>query len=154
MKSINVFNNLILLHKSGEIEKYTKKEKLLLKKKTEKYAKYFSGIRTIKALPKVLVLANLQNDLIALEEARKLNIPTIALCNTNSNPYLVDFPIPVNNNSIKTVYLLLGILFDAIAEAKHLPMQFVGKKDEEIILPEIVSKRKINFKRIPVGLRY
>ncbi len=139
--SVNRFNNLILMHKNGEIEKYNKKERGEIKKQTEKYAKFFSGIRTMKELPKALILTDPEKEMIAIKEAKKLDIPVIAICNTNANPDLVDYVIPANNYSIKSVYLLIGILCDAIAEAKGLPKQFVEKKDEEILLPEIIKRK-------------
>lgn len=148
-KSVSKFNNLILLHKTGDIEKYTKKEQVELKKETERYAKFFSGIRTMKELPKAIVLTDPETNKIAIKEAKKLGIPVIAICNTNANPDLVDYVIPANNYSIKSVYLLIGLLCDAIAEGRGFPKLFAEKKDEEIILPEVIKKkpenRKISF---------
>lgn len=143
-KSVAKFNNLILLHKSGEINKYTKKEQVNFKKETEKYAKYFSGIRTMKELPKAIILTDPEVNKIAVTEARKLGIPVIAICNTNANPDLIDYVIPANNHSIKSVYLLVGLLCDAIAEAKGLPKAFAEKKDEEILLPEVIKRKPEN----------
>ncbi|MDE5949349.1 MAG: 30S ribosomal protein S2 [Malacoplasma sp.] len=143
-KSVAKFNNLILIHKNGEINKYTKKEQVELKKKTEKYAKYFSGIRTMKDLPKAIILTDPETNKIAIREAKKLGIKVIAICNTNANPDLVDFVIPANNYSIKSVYLLIGLFCDAIAEAKGLPKMFAEKKDEEIILPEVIKRKPDN----------
>lgn len=140
-QSINKFNSYILMHKTGEIDNYNKKEKGELKKDTEKLAKFFSGIRTMKELPKVLILTDPEKENIAIKEAKKLGIPVVAICNTNANPENVDFVIPANNYSIKSVYLLIGILCDAIAEAKGLPKQFVDKKDDEILLPEIIKRK-------------
>lgn len=147
VQSTKKFNNYLVMQKYGEIEKFTKKEQLLIKKETEKLAKFFGGIRTMKELPKVLILTDPENEKNALTEAKKLNIPVVAICNTNANPDGIDYVIPANNYSIKSVYLLIGILVDAIAEGKGLPKNFVGKKDEEIILPEIV-KRKPEFRKV------
>lgn len=145
--SIKKFNNLVLMHKKGDIEKYNKKERVMLKKKTEKYAKFFSGIRTMKELPKAIILTDPENEKIALTEAKKMGIPVVAICNSNANTDGIDYIIPANNYSIKSVYLLVGILCDAIAEGRNLPTQFVGKNDSEIVLPEII-KKKPEFKRV------
>lgn len=144
--SINKFNNLLLMFKNHDIEKYTKKEQISIKKDTERYAKFFSGIRTMKEIPKVLVLTDPEKEEIAIKEAKKLEIPVIAICNTNAKPENVDYVIPANNSSIKTVYLIVGLLCDAIAEAKGIPKQFAEKKDEEILLPEVI-KKKPEFKK-------
>lgn len=140
-KSAKKFNNLLIKQKYGEIEQYTKKEQVKIKKDTEKLAKFFGGIRTMKKTPDVLILTDPENEKIALKEAKKLNIPVVAICNTNANPDGIDYVIPANNYSIKSVYLLVGILCDAIAEGKGLPKSFVGKKDDEIILPEVIKKK-------------
>ena len=57
---------------------------------------------------------------------------------------IVDYIIPINNNSIRLIALILGVLVDAIAEAKNEPVKFVGKPDNEIVLPETQSKRRFN----------
>lgn len=145
--SIKKFNNLLYMQKYGEIEKFTKKEQVAKRKETEKLAKFFGGIRTMKDLPSVLILTDPENEKIALLEAKKLGIKVIAICNTNANPENIDYVIPANNYSIKSVYLLIGILCDAIAEGKNLPKSFVDKKDDEIVLPEIV-KRKPEFRKV------
>lgn len=145
--SIKKFNNLLYMQKFGEIEKFTKKEQVAKRKETEKLAKFFGGIRTMKDLPSALILTDPENEKIALLEAKKLGIKVIAICNTNANPEGIDYVIPANNYSIKSVYLLIGVLCDAIAEGKNLPKSFVDKKDDEIVLPEIV-KRKPEFRKV------
>lgn len=149
--SIKKFNNLLVIHKTGEVEKYLKKEQVQIKKDTEKLAKAFGGIRTMKELPKVLILTDPENEKNALKEAKKLGIPVVAICNSNADPTDIDYVIPANNYSIKSVYLLIGILSDAIAEGKGLPKSFVGKKDDEIVLPEVIKKkpeyRKVVFNK-------
>lgn len=140
-KSIGKFNNLILLHKSGEVDKYTKKEKVSLRKQTEKYAKYFLGIRTMKEKPAAIVLIHPEHNKIAIQEAKKLDVPIIAICNTNTNVDHIDYPIPGNNSSVKAVFLLLGILMDAVAEARGEEIMYAERSDEDIFLPEIARKK-------------
>ena len=66
----------------------------------------------------------------------RLNIPIIAICNTNADPDNIDIVIPANNYSIKSVYLIIGILADAIALGQGKIANYIGKSDSEIILPE------------------
>lgn len=146
-QSIKKFNNNLVMQKYGEFEKLNKKEQLEKRRETEKLAKFYGGIRLMKDLPKVIILTDPENEKNALTEAKKLNIPVIAICNSNANPDGIDYVIPANNYSIKSVYLLVGILCDAIAEGKGLAKSFVGKKDEDIILPEII-KKKPEFRRV------
>lgn len=146
-QSIKKFNNNLVMQKYGEFEKLSKKEQLEKRRETEKLAKFYGGIRVMKDLPKVIILTDPENEKNALAEAKKLNIPVIAICNSNANPDGINYVIPANNYSIKSVYLLVGILCDAIAEGKGLPKSFVGKKDEDIILPEII-KKKPEYRRV------
>lgn len=143
-KSIKKLNDNLQLQKTGEIEKYTKKEQINIRKETEKLMKFYGGIRTMRKLPSVLIVLDPNHDLNAIIEARKLKIPVIALANTNANPELIDYIIPVNNYSIRSIMLIMGVLIDAIAETKDEPVKYVGKSDEEIVLPEINTKRVFN----------
>jgi small subunit ribosomal protein S2 len=94
----------------------------------------------MRGLPQVIIVTDPVLEHNAVAEAKQLGIPVIAFANTNANPDLVDFLIPANTNSIRTVYLLISVLCDAIAEASGEPLSVVGKKDEEIILPEVAKK--------------
>jgi small subunit ribosomal protein S2 len=142
-KSIEKLNNLISLQLSDEIKKYSKKEQVMMSKEVERMGKFLGGIRVMRSLPQVIIVTDPIVEHNAVAEARQLGIPVIAFANTNANPELVDFLIPANTNSIRTVYLLISILCDAIAEAAGEPTLVIGKKDEEIILPEI-AKREPN----------
>lgn len=139
-KSIDKLNKLIALQLSDEIKKYTKKEQVAINKQTEKLMKFFGGIRTMRQKPDVIVVTDPIAEKNAIQEARKAKIPVVAIANTNADPSLVDFIIPANNSSIKTVYLIISILADAIAEARGETLSVVGKTNEEIILPEVAKK--------------
>lgn len=143
-KSIKKLNDNIQLQKTGEIEKYTKKEQIEIRRETEKLTKFYGGIRTMRKLPNALIILDPDHDANAIMEARKLQIPVIALANTNANPDIIDYIIPINNHSIRSIALILGVLVDAICEAKNEPVKFVGKPDNEIVLPETQSKRRFN----------
>ncbi len=143
-KSIKKLNDNLQLQKTGEIEKYTKKEQILIRKETEKLAKFYGGIRTMRKLPNALIVLDPCHDANSVVEAKKLGIPVIALANTNTNPDNIDYILPINNYSIRSIMLILGVLIDAIAEAKDEPTKVVGKADEEIVLPEVQTKRVYN----------
>ncbi|MGL5640483.1 MAG: 30S ribosomal protein S2 [Mycoplasmoidaceae bacterium] len=140
LKTINnstkKLSELVALQKFGEISKYSKKEQSIIIKDIEKLNKFFGGIRTMKDLPNVLIVTDPVEEKNAILEARKLNIPIIAICNTNADPDNIDIVIPANNYSIKSVYLIIGILADAIALGQGKAANYIGKPDSEIILPE------------------
>ena len=136
MNSTKKLNELAILQKNGEIEKFTKKEQIEKIKEFKRLSKFFGGIRTMTSLPDVLIVNDPVEEKNAIAEAKKLGIKVIAICNTNANPEGIDIVIPANNYSIKAVYLIIGLLADAIAIGQGKPTQFIGKKDEEIILPQ------------------
>lgn len=138
-KSLKRLNYLEALVQSEDINRYTKKEQIAYNKDAAKLEKFYGGIKTMKQRPDLLILVDPVNDVNAIKEAKKLNIPVIALANTNADPNLIDYVIPVNNYSIKSITLILGVLSDAIAELKNEPTKVVGRADSEIVLPETKS---------------
>ena len=142
VNSINKLHKLTSLFESEEINKYPKKEQVLMSKKIAKLTKFIGGIKNMKSLPNVIITIDPILEHNTIKEARQLKIPIISIANTNANPDIIDFIIPGNTNSNRSLWLLLSILADAIAEAKKIPQVIVGKKDEEIILPEIIRQVK------------
>jgi len=119
---------------SGEWEKYTKKEALLLEKELIKLESIFGGVKTLSSLPKALFVLDPVRDHIAVKEARRLKIPVIALVDTNADPDLVDYPIPANDDAIKSLTLMLDLVSSVIAENyKELkPQRSKGTKDDKV----------------------
>lgn len=146
--SINKLNRLTSLVASDTIQRYTKKQQLDINKQIAKLEKFIGGIKNMKGLPQVVIVTDPIAEHNAVKEARDLKIPVIALANTNANPNLIDFIIPANTHSVKTEWLLLATLADAIASAKGEATVVVDKADGEIVLPEVVKQqRKIVFTR-------
>jgi len=110
----------------GSWDKYTKKEQLILTKKFERLEKLFSGVANLDTAPDAVILVDLKREKTALREARKQHIPLISLCDTNTNPSLIDHPIPANDDAIKSVELILQTLTDAINEGRKLQEQSVA----------------------------
>lgn len=106
---------------SGQLEKYTKKERLLLEKQIAKLQKQFGGLTKMAKLPNVLFVADVKNDALAVKEARRLGIPVIGICDTNTDPSLIDYPIPGNDDAITSLKLLIGIILGAIKKAQKSP---------------------------------
>lgn len=145
--SINKLNRLNSLLESENIGRYTKKQQLDIQRQAAKLEKFIGGIKNMKGLPQVIIVTDPIAEHNAVKEARDLHIPVVALANTNANPDLIDFIIPCNTYSIKTQWLILGILADAIASAHGQPTKIIGKTDGEIILPEVikVQRRIVNI---------
>lgn len=107
---IRYFKKLKSDKESGALDKYTKKERLLLDQELMKLEKFFGGIRDMDHLPAMVVIVDLKSAEIAAREARITKIPIVALLNTNADPDMADYPIPVNTRSTESVQLILSYL--------------------------------------------
>lgn len=95
---------------------YTKKELLLLSREKDKLERQLGGIRNMNRTPSVLFVVDINKEALAVEEARKLQIPVVALVDTNTDPEKVTYPIPANDDAIRGVDLLTSLMADAVAE--------------------------------------
>lgn len=119
-KRVNRMKQLQELLDSGTgAQKWTKKELVGLRKEREKLEKYLLGIKDMKDLPDALVVVDPRRENIAVLEARKLNIPIISIVDTNCDPDLIDFPIPGNDDAIRAIKLIIGLLADAVVEGRQ-----------------------------------
>ena len=103
----------------GEFENYTKKEQLMLNRESEKLKKYLHGIRAMTRLPGLLFIVDSKKERIAVNEANKLNIPIVAIADTNADPDLITVPIAGNDDAIRSVELITKAIADAIVEARQ-----------------------------------
>jgi len=114
--------------KEGEWKKYSKKEQLEKEKKLNRLEKMVGGMREINKKPDAIYIIDLQKEKTAIREARRLKVPVIALVDTNSNPDLVDWPIPGNDDAIKSIELITGLVVEAIKAGKKQPVKEEPKK--------------------------
>ncbi|MBU0667909.1 30S ribosomal protein S2 [Patescibacteria group bacterium] len=115
---IRYFRKLRDEEKSGEFAKYTKKEASALRKDIVKLETALGGVRDMEKLPDVLFIADVVRDENALYEARKLKIPVVAIVDTNSDPDGIDYPIPGNDDAIKSLTYLISAVKSAILIGK------------------------------------
>lgn len=95
---------------------FTKKEQLLIKRDIDKLIRFIGGIRTLEKLPDALFIIDARKEDNAVREANKMNIPVIALVDTNADPTKIDYPIPANDDAIKSVSLLAATIAEAYRE--------------------------------------
>lgn len=95
---------------SGALEKYTKKEQLLLNRELNRLQKYFSGVITLTKMPDAIVIVDSKKEHIAVKEARKLNIPVVAIGNTDCSTRGITYPIVANDGTRSSIALILDIL--------------------------------------------
>ncbi|GJG88536.1 hypothetical protein tb265_37170 [Gemmatimonadetes bacterium T265] len=113
----------------GGFANYTKKEQLMMTRERDKLAKNLSGIKNMGRLPGLLFVVDSKKEHIAVEEARKLGIPVVAIVDTNADPDLITVPIAGNDDAIRSVELITRTVADTIAEARRETPQ--RQPDEE-----------------------
>jgi small subunit ribosomal protein S2 len=107
------------MHEDGTIEKYTKKEAISIARQQTKLEKVLGGIKDMNQLPGLLFVVDSRKEKIAVAEASKLNIPIVAIVDTNSDPDQIDFPIAANDDAIKSIRVITRELADAVYAARH-----------------------------------
>ena len=113
---LNKINQMEML---GEFDLLPKKEVALLKKERDKLANNLGGIKNMTSLPGVMFVVDIKAEEIAVKEARKLGIPIVGLVDTNCDPDLVDYVIPGNDDAIRAIKLIAGIMANAVIEANE-----------------------------------
>ena len=101
---------------AGELKKYTKKERLMIDREIEKLERYVGGISSLTGLPAALFVIDVKRENTAVREARKAGIPVVGFIDTNSDPSLVDYPIPGNDDAIKSIASIVKVISNAIEE--------------------------------------
>ncbi len=116
----------------GTFDLLPKKEVIGLKKEYAKLDKLLCGIRSMEKLPQAMIIVDPSKEEIAIREARKLNIPVFGIVDTNCDPDMVDYVIPANDDAIRAVKLILGVMNNAILEANGGKItDYVSGKTEE-----------------------
>src|SRR6056297_1676740 len=118
-KQIRRLKELERGQEENAFEFYTKKEQLLLDRERAKLDKYLSGVKEMNKLPGALFVIDAKREEIAVKEAKRLGIPVIALTDTNADPEPIDYPIPANDDAIRSVSLLTKAIADAIESARR-----------------------------------
>ena len=118
-KSINRLKELEAMEENGTFEVLSKKEVLALKREQEKLEKSLGGIKDMEELPGALFIVDPRKERIAVAEAKKLNIPIVAIVDTNCDPDEIDYVIPGNDDAIRAVKLLTSRMADAVIEGRQ-----------------------------------
>ena len=119
------------MEKNGTFEVLPKKEVIGLKKEYDKLNKVLCGIRNMEKLPQALIIVDPKKEINAIREARKLNIPVFGVVDTNCDPDDVDFVIPGNDDAVRSIKVMLGVITNAICEANGLEIVDYVTEDEK-----------------------
>src|SRR5687768_130312 len=115
---LNRLEELEKLWQTGQIETYSKKMKSTLQREMDKIKANLEGIRRMDRMPGIMFLVDTRREHIAVKEARKLGVTTVAMIDTDSDPDLIDLPIPGNDDAMRAIEIIVRKLADAIIEAK------------------------------------
>src|SRR5436190_11548694 len=115
---LNRLEELEKLFTTGQIETYSKKMKSALQREMEKIKSNLEGIRRMERIPGVMVIVDTRREHIAVKEAKKLGVKTIALIDTDSDPDLIDLPIPGNDDAMRAIELVMHELAEAAIDGK------------------------------------
>ncbi len=118
-KSIRRMEAIEKMETDGTFDKIKKKERLDLTREKEKLNRVLGGIRDMSRLPSAMFIVDIKKEHIAIDEAHKLGIPIFAIVDTNCDPNTVDYPIPANDDSVRTVELIAKIMADAVLEGRE-----------------------------------
>ena len=131
-KRIDKYNQMISQRDEGRFENYLKKEVVMFNRELTKMSKSLSGLRDMKKVPDILIVVDPRKEILAIKEAMKLSIPIVALLDTDGDPDIVDYPIPGNDDAIKSVRAVMGFLLEAIVEGKKsIPQEVVAQEDSD-----------------------
>ncbi len=149
-KSIEKLKTLEKMKEDGIFEKLSTKEATMKTKQLNKLQTALEGIRNMDSLQGIVFIVDTVVEKIALQEARKMKIPIVAICDTDANPELVDYPIPANDDAIRSIRLICSTIADAVLEGKQLRTEKnVVSEQEEIPISEPLSQedlyKPINF---------
>ena len=131
-KSINKLEELEnLLQDNNSNNNLSKKELLNLSREKDKLISNIGGIRTLGGKPDIVLVFDVVKDKLAVLEAKKLNIPIIAIVDTNANPDVIDFPIPGNDDAIRSINLYAELFKETILDAKELSLNLETEKEKD-----------------------
>lgn len=138
-KSIKKLTNLQKMETDGSLEKFIKKERLIMMREKGKLEKVLSGIVNMTKLPGALFLVDVKKEHIAIDEARKLNIPIYSIVDTNCDPDLIDYPIPANDDAVKSIEIITKTIADAVLEGTQIAK--TKREDESAEMKEKMESR-------------
>ncbi len=129
-QSIRKLEVIQKMEEEGQLDLLTKKEALVLRRKKEKLMNYLGGIKDMKKAPDMMFVVDTVKEKIAVGEANKLGIPVVAPIDTNCDPDVIDFPIPGNDDAIRSIQLFCKEMCEAIIEGKEILAQDQADQEE------------------------
>jgi small subunit ribosomal protein S2 len=146
-KRIRKLADMKAKREAGEYKIYTKKERLLLDREIEHLEKFFGGVSAMEGLPNAMFVVDTHKEEVAVREGVRVGIPVVGIVDTNSNPDMVNYVIPANDDAVKSIELIVTAIAEAVVEGKKKAIGAEAKtkskkeeKVEDIEVPEVAEK--------------
>ena len=117
-KRIKYMKGLEEKKEKGEFKNYTKKENLLIDREIIKLNRFLGGLRDLIGVPAAMFVVDVKKEIVAVKEARVKGVPVVAIIDTNSDPDLVDYPIPANDDAVSSIKLIVSKIAEAVSSGK------------------------------------
>jgi small subunit ribosomal protein S2 len=140
---IERYKQLLAQRDAGVFDKYPKKEVVRLNRELEKMVRNFEGVKNMKKMPGVLFVVDPKQESIAVQEARKAEIPIVALIDTDSNPEIIDYPIPGNDDALKSIRMVIAFIVDALGQVLlKRKKKIESQQDQKEIVAQVKEKEE------------
>lgn len=146
-KNIARLNDIEKMREDGTFEKLPKKEVILIEREHRKLVRGLGGIRLMTALPGAVFIVDTVKEQTALKEARRLKIPVIAIVDTNSDPDEIDYPIPGNDDAIRSIKLLTSVVADAVIAGREVAKPLEESEDQIAAPLEVEAAEAITMEQ-------
>jgi small subunit ribosomal protein S2 len=145
-KAVKKMGAIDKMETDGTFDNMSKRERLQVLRERAKLEKLLGSIADLNRLPAAIFIVDICKEHIAVSEAKKLNIPTFAIVDTNANPLDVDFPIPANDDASKSIHIVVKLMVDAIQEGlneRKMARDKAAEEEEEREIEEQKEKKRL-----------
>jgi len=150
--SLTKYRKFLKMDQSGELEKLPGKEEAAIRRQMSRMNRNFEGILEIEELPAAVFIIDTKNEEIAVAEARRLGIPVIGLVDTNSDPTVLDYPIPGNDDAVKSIRIIVETIMEAIQEGlSKREAKKVQKSAGPIVREQVFEQQEDVEVTLPAG---
>ncbi len=144
-KSINRLKDIEKMKEDGTFNKLTKKEVAHLEKELAKLKKDFGGIVQMERIPKAIFIVDTKKEETAVKEANRLGVPVIGLIDTNSNPDLIAYPIPGNDDATKSIRTVVSLIADTVLEGRKKFLSYLSAAGPEVAKEKVEEKEEMSI---------
>ncbi|MCZ6672178.1 MAG: 30S ribosomal protein S2, partial [Verrucomicrobia bacterium] len=158
LNSISKYKKYLAMESDGSLDKLPKKEVAAIHREMSRMNRNFDGLLEMPELPDAIFIIDIKREDIAVAEARRIGIPLVALVDTNSDPTLVDYPIPGNDDAVKSIRIIVETVMEALQngmakrEANKTPQAFIAEPTLETYSEQVAAEAAENMEEVTVTI--